>query len=79
MQDCLTDILCTAGVTSEAIPVQLFAGFRIPQSAGVRCDFVRQNNRSVGQPSELQLEVDQINTEPAWYRFIIGSPSAALR
>ena len=48
-------------VSSETVFVQLLMGGCIPEAAGVRRDFVSQNDGAIGQLAELELEVYQVN------------------
>ncbi len=59
----LVGVFHAAQISSKAVLVQLFVGFLIPQSAGVRRDFVSQHNGPVAQPAKLQLEIHQINAD----------------
>lgn len=47
-------------VSSETVFVQFFMGGSIPEAAGVRGDFVCQNDGAIAELTKLQLEVYQI-------------------
>ena len=52
-------VLHAPQVPAEAVLVQLLVGRLVPEAAGVGADLVRQDEASVGQAAELQLEVHQ--------------------
>src|SRR5699024_8783801 len=59
LHDFLIRLFDAAHVAAEAVLVQLFAGGRVPQAAGVRADLVREHDRAVRGFSELELEIDE--------------------
>ena len=52
-----------AHVPAETVLVHLLAGLDVPQAAGIRGDFVRQNDLAVGGLAELELEVNEDNVQ----------------
>lgn len=57
-------VLNAAHIAAETVLIQLLVRFGIPKTAGIRRDFVRQNDSSVRQSAELQLEIDQLHAKP---------------
>src|SRR3546814_8804428 len=56
-----------AQVQAEAVLVQLFVRFHVPQAAAVGADLVGQQDAgelAVPGPAELQLEIDQPDADP---------------
>ena len=47
-------------ISSKTVFVQFFMGGSIPEAAGVRGDFVCQNDGTVAELTKLQLEVYQV-------------------
>src|SRR5215218_11491779 len=52
-------LLDAAYVVAEAVLVQLFAGFLIPEAAGVGGDLICQHEVALGVPPGLYLEVHE--------------------
>ena len=59
LHDLLICLLDTAHVTTEAILVQLLLGGLVPQAAGIRRDFVCENDLAVRSLAELELKINE--------------------
>src|SRR5699024_1781080 len=60
-EDLVVGLFHVAQISSETVFVQLLVGVHIPQTAGIRGNLVCQDDGSVRQFSELDLEVDQLH------------------
>src|SRR3546814_5012220 len=66
-RDFLIGFHLAAQVQAEAVLVQLFVRFHVPQAAAVGADLVGQQDAgelAVPGPAELQLEIDQPEADP---------------
>ncbi len=50
-----------AQIPAEAVLIQLFSGLLVPQPASVRGDLIRQDDGTILQTAEFQLEIHQSN------------------
>ena len=48
---------------TETVLVEPFVRSRVPETAGVRTDFVHQHYLSIGIPSELEFEIDELDIQ----------------
>src|SRR3546814_18135600 len=67
-RDFLIGFHLAAQVQAEAVLVQLFVRFHVPQAAAVGADLVGQQDAgelAVPSPAELQLEIDPPAADPA--------------
>ena len=62
MHDLSISFFHTAKIPAEAILIQLFTGGRIPQSAGIRADFIRKNDGTIAESAKFQFKVYQRDT-----------------
>ena len=56
--DFFIGVLFAAHVTTETVFIQLFAGISVPETAGVRRNFIRQNNGAVRKASKLNFKIN---------------------
>src|SRR5690606_7727837 len=52
-----------AQIAAEAVLVEPLAGREVPQAAGIGAYLVSQHDRTTGGAAELDLEVDELETE----------------
>ena len=62
MHNFLICFFCTAHISSEPVFIQLFVGLNVPQTAGIRRNFICQNDRAISQTTKFNLEVNQTDT-----------------
>ena len=63
MQDLLIGLHLAAQVPAEPVFVKLLMGLDIPETAGIRGNFIGQNNSTIGQLAELQLKIHQLDIQ----------------
>ena len=78
LHDLLICLLDTAHVTTEAVLVQLLLGGLVPQAAGIRRDFVCENDLAVRSLAELELKVNEDDVQGIEVCFITSFTLKAI-
>ena len=76
----LIGFLDAAEIAAEAVLIELFVGFAVPEAAGVGADFIREDDGAVRQAAELQLEVHKGDAagEPEGFQLFVHTEGIGL-